>query len=365
MDFSWSPEQRVLRESARDVARDAVSRYGASTDAWMNGFAKEFAGELAAHGWIGMSWPASHGGCGGSPLDRFIVGEVMIAEGAPIAASWFADRQVGPAIIGFGTPDQQRRFLPGILAGESTWCIGMSEPGAGSDVAALRTSARREGRDWVINGQKIWTSFAALADYCYLICRTSHETRPHLGISEIVVPMDAPGITVRPIADMAGGHHFCEVFFDDVRVRADNLVGQEGAAFSQTMRQLEHERGGIDRLVSNRLIYLLARTRADLTKASVRQEVAALETAYHAGRLLVIRESLRQGPAGFSAVSKRFCTVHEQRVAQFAWSTLGMDATGWDLIGRALCYSPSYLIMGGTHEILGNIIGNRILALPR
>jgi alkylation response protein AidB-like acyl-CoA dehydrogenase len=246
-----------------------------------------------------------------------------------------------------------------------TWCIGMSEPGAGSDVAALRTSARRDGRHWVINGQKIWTSFAAVADYCYLICRTSTEARPHLGISEIVVPMDAPGITVRPIADMAGGHHFCEVFFDDVRVRADNLIGQEGAAFSQTMRQLEHERGGIDRLVSNRLIYLLARTRADLTRASVRQEVAALETAYHAGRLLVIRESLRQGPAGFSAVSKRFCTVHEQRVAQFAWSTLGMDATGWDLIGRALCYSPSYTIMGGTHEILGNIIGERVLALPR
>jgi alkylation response protein AidB-like acyl-CoA dehydrogenase len=289
----------------------------------------------------------------------------MIEEGAPIAASWFADRQIGPSLIAYGTDDQRRRFLPAILAGEATWCIGMSEPDAGSDVAGLRTSARRDGSDWVINGQKIWTSFAAHADYCYLICRTSSETKPHRGISEIVVPMATPGITVRPIVDMAGGRHFCEVYFDDVRVRPDNLIGTEGAAFSQTMRQLEHERGGIDRLVSNRLVYLLARRKADMTSSVVRQRVAALETGYHVGRLMVIRETLRQGPGGFSAVTKRFCTTHEQRVAEFTWSTLGMDATAWDFIGRALCYSPSYTIMGGAHEILGNILGERILGLPR
>ena len=365
MDFSWTSHQLALRERARAVAQDAVSRYGASSDAWMNGFSKQFSRELARHGWIGLNWPLEYGGKGAGALDRFIVGEVMIETGAPIAASWFADRQVGPAIIAFGTEDQRRRFLPDIVAGLSTWCIGMSEPGAGSDVAGLRTTARLEADGWLINGQKIWTSFAAEAEYCYLICRTSITDKPHEGISEIVVSMDTPGITVRPIADMAGGRHFCEVFFDDVRVRRDNLVGVEGAAFRQTMRQLEHERGGVDRLVSNRLVYLLARDRADLSDPRVRANVASLETGYHVGRLMVIRESLRQGPAAFSAVTKRFCTAHEQRVARFVWSTLGMDAAGWDHVGRALSYSPSYTIMGGTHEILGNIIGERILDLPR
>ena len=130
---------------------------------------------MAAHGWIGMTWPVELGGGGRPPIERLIVGEELIAAGAPIAAMWFADRQMGPTLIAFGAPDQQAEFLPGILSGETTWCIGMCEPEAGSDLAALRTQARRDGDDWVINGQKIWTSFGAVADYCYLICRTSTD----------------------------------------------------------------------------------------------------------------------------------------------------------------------------------------------
>ena len=149
---------------------------------------------------------------------------------------------MGPALLSYGTPDQQEEFLPGILAGETTWCIGMSEPNSGSDLASLQTRAVRDGDDFVIDGQKIWTSFAAVADYCYLICRTSTEGPPHAGISEVIVPMSTPGIEVRPIRDMTTNRHFCEVFFDDVRVPVANLVGTEGAAFKQTMRQLEHER---------------------------------------------------------------------------------------------------------------------------
>ena len=147
----------------------------------------------------------------------------------------------------------------------------------------------------MINGQKIWTSFAAVADYCYCICRTSTEGPPHAGISEIIVPMDTPGIEVRPITDMTTNRHFCEVFFTDVRVPAVNLVGTEGGAFKQTMRQLEHERGGIDRLVSNQALFRLACERADTTDPLVRQEIAALETGYRIGRILVIREVLEAG----------------------------------------------------------------------
>ncbi|MGD9700838.1 MAG: acyl-CoA dehydrogenase family protein [Acidimicrobiia bacterium] len=365
MDFTWTAEHDALRAQARQVAGEAVATYGRHNDSWINGFSKEFAAELAARGWIGMTWPSEFGGAGRPPIDRLIVAEELISAGAPIGAMWFADRQMGPTLIAYGTPEQQAAFLPGILAGETTWCIGMSEPDAGSDLASLTCSARRDGDEWVINGQKIWTSFGAVADYCYLICRTSADGPPHAGISEIVVPMDSPGIEVRPITDMTANRHFCEVFYTDVRVPVTNLVGTEGGAFKQTMRQLEHERGGIDRLVSNHALYRSALDRADLTDPLLRQEVAALESAYRIGRILVVREVLRQAPAGFSAATKCFCTEHEWRVAQFVSRVLGADATLWSPITAGLCYAPGYTIMGGTSNVLRNILGERVLGLPK
>ncbi len=365
MEFAWSPDQIELREQARKVATEAVARYGRHNDSWINGYSKDFAKELAAHGWIGMTWPAAFGGGGRPPIERLIVGEELIRAGAPIAAMWFADRQMGPTLIAYGRPDQQQEFLPKILSGETTWCIGMSEPNAGSDLAGLTTSAVRDGDDWVINGQKIWTSFAEVADYCYLICRTTTEGPPHAGISEIIVSMDSPGIDVRPIKDMTTNRHFCEVFFTDVRVPALNLVGSEGAAFKQTMGQLEHERGGVDRLVSNHALYLQAREHADTSNPLVRQEIASLEIAYRIGRILVIRESLKQAPAGFSAATKCFCTEHEVRVADFVSRVLGARATLWDQTTQGLCYAPGYTIMGGTSNVMRNILGERVLGLPR
>jgi alkylation response protein AidB-like acyl-CoA dehydrogenase len=221
----------------------------------------------------------------------------------------------------------------------------------------------------VINGQKIWTSFAEVADYCYLICRTAAHGPPHQGISEIIVPMRTPGVEVRPITDMTTNRHFCEVFFTDVRVPAANLVGVEGNAFKQTMRQLEHERGGIDRLVSNRALFDIAvaraRERGATADPGVRQEIAALESAYRIGRVLVAREVLGQAPAGFSAATKCFCTEHEWRVAQFVTRVLGPEATLWNDVTRGLVYAPGYTIMGGTSNIMRNIIGERVLGLPR
>ncbi len=365
MEFAWTPEQNELRARARKVASAAVERLGRSNDSWINGYSKEFATEMSAQGWIGMTWPTEFGGGGRPAIERLIVGEELIAAGAPIAAMWFADRQMGPTLITYGRPDQQAEFLPRILSGETTWCIGMSEPNAGSDLASLKTSAVRDGDDWVINGQKIWTSFGEVADYCYLICRTTTEGPPHAGISEIIVPMDTPGIEVRPIKDMTTNRHFCEVFFTDVRVPVINLVGTEGAAFKQTMRQLEHERGGIDRLVSNHALYLLARERADTSSPIVRQEIAALEIAYRIGRILVVREALQQAPAGFSAATKCFCTEHEVQVAEFVSRTLGPEATLWNQVTQGLCYAPGYTIMGGTSNVMRNILGERVLGLPR
>ncbi|MEM1334879.1 MAG: acyl-CoA dehydrogenase family protein, partial [Actinomycetota bacterium] len=236
---------------------------------------------------------------------------------------------------------------------------------SGSDLASLQTSAVRDGDDFVVNGQKIWTSFGADADYCYLICRTSTDGPPHRGISEIIVPMDTPGIEIRPITDMTTNRHFCEVWFSDVRVPVANLVGVEGNAFKQTMAQLEHERGGIDRLVSNQALYELAKQRADRTDPVVRQEMARIETGYTLGRILVAREVLRQAPAGFSAATKCFCTEHEQVVARFVARVLGAEATLWTDVTRGLAYDPAYTIMGGTSDIMRNILGERVLGLPR
>jgi len=366
LDFAWTADQEVLRAEAAAMAAAAVTTYGRSNDSWINGYSKEFSRELGARGWIGMTW--SQNEYSGSPrpaIDRLIVGEEMIKAGAPIGASWFADRQMGPALLTYGTPDQQAEFLPGIVSGDTTWCIGMSEPNSGSDLASLKTSAVLDGDSWIINGQKIWTSFGAVSDFVYLICRTRQEGPPHAGISEIIVPMETPGIEVRPIKDLTTNRHFCEVFFTDVRVPKGNLVGVEGAAFKQTMAQLEHERGGIDRLVSNYALYKIACERADTSNPLVRQEIARLETDYRIGRILVVREVLRQAPAGFSAATKCFCTEHEQRVADFVSRTLGMEATLWDDVVKGLCYGPAYTIMGGMSGIMRNILGERVLGLPR
>lgn len=369
MRFSLDTSQERLRNEAEQFAKEAVATFGYSPDSWISGYSKPCAAALAERGWIGMHWPTAAGGGGASAFDRAIVAEVLITHGVPIGASWFADRQMGPTLIAFGTPEQQTQYLPSMLDGSATWCIGMSEPEAGSDLASLRTRAVRDGNEWVITGQKIWTSFAAVADYCYLICRTSDAEKPHEGISEIIVPLDGrTGIDIRPIRDATGGTHFCEIFFDEVRVPVDSLVGVEGNSWRQTMRQLEHERGGIDRLVSNRAVALGARAhlaKLDTPSPTHLDELASIELGYRIGRLLVFRETLQQGPRNFSAVTKTFCTELEQQVAHFAASVFGAEAMLQSPWAHAVTYAPAYTIMGGTAHILRNIIAERMLSLPR
>lgn len=365
LDFAMRPEWEELRARAKAVALEGVAHYGLCHDSWVNGYSKDFAKVLAAEGWIGMTWPTEVGGGGRPGIERIIMAEEMISVGAPISASWVADRQMGPAIYTYGTDDQKAEFLPGMLSGEDTWCIGMSEPDAGSDLAALATSAVRDGDDFVVNGQKIWTSLAAHADYCYLICRTNNTGKPHQGVSELIVPMDLAGIEVRPVTDMIGNAHFCEVFFTDVRVPAENIIGVEGDAFRQTMTQLGNERGGIDRLVSNRPLYDLALGEADCDDPLVRQEIASIEMGYRVGRLLVYQGALGQGMKDFSAATKAYCTEHEQRVARFAARVLGPTGLVGEELPNAIAYEPAYTIQGGTSTIMRNILGERVLGLPR
>lgn len=370
MDFELSPELLALRDEALDVGRAAAAGSDHTEESWIAVPDRTFSLELAKRGWLGMTWPTEVGGGGRSPLERFVVYEALLSTGAPMATSWFADRQMGPTLLQFGTPDQQRQHIPRILDGTSAWSIGMSEPDAGSDVASIRTRAVRDGADFVVNGQKIWNSGAAMADFIYLICRTDPDAPAHKGMSELIVDMHSPGITIKPIRDMTGSDHFCEVFFEDVRVPAENLVGELNGSFSQVMRQMEHERGGPDRLLSNRKLYDDCLPHADTTDPLVRQEIAAIETGYRIGRLLVLREVMGQAPKQFSAATKTFCTELEQRIASFCAATLGPHSLLAEpglggRVARNVAYAPAYTIMGGTSQILRNILGERVLDLPR
>ena len=370
LDLALPADLAALAAEAREVGRAWADRCDVREDSWIVGHDAAVARDLAARGWLGMTWPVAAGGGGRSALERFIVFEALISAGAPIAAAWFADRQIGPTLLEFGTPEQQERFLPDILSGKAMWGIGMSEPDAGSDVSAIRTRAVRDGDTYVVDGQKIWTSGAAHADFVYLVARTDPDAPPHKGLSELIVDLRSPGVSVVPIVDMTGSNHFCEVWFDGVRVPADDLVGAPNGSFKQIMRQMEHERGGIDRLVSNRRLYDDVLALADRSDPLVRQEVAALETGYRLGRLLVLREVLGQAPKGFSAATKTFCTEHEQRVAEFCARVLGPGATLADpglraRLARNLAYAPAYTIMGGTTQVLRNILAERVLGLPR
>ncbi|WP_426573057.1 acyl-CoA dehydrogenase family protein [Aquihabitans sp. McL0605] len=379
MDFDLSPSLTALAAEARAVGSAGADRRAIREDGWLMGHDPGFALELAERGWLGMTWPTSVGGGGRDPIERFIVFEALIGEGAPLAACYFADRQIGPTLLQYGTPEQQARWLPGILSGTDVWCIGMSEPDAGSDVASLRTRAERrtDGRGgWRIDGAKVWTSGAAHARWCYLIARTDPTAKPHAGLSEFVVDMHAPGIEVRPIVDATGDGHFCEVRFEGVDVAADQLIGEENGSFRQVMRQMEHERGGIDRLMSNQRLYADVLPYARRGDPLVRQQIAAIETGYRLGRLLVLREVLGQAPAQFSAAAKTFCTEHEQRVAAFCATVLGAGSTAFEgseaegaalarRVARNVAYAPAYTIMGGTTQILRTIIAERVLGLPR
>ncbi len=378
MDFTLDPLLTDLAAQATKLGAWGASRRRFSEDGWLIGYDPEFAQALAKQGWIGMTWPRAVGGAERTAIERFVVTEALITAGAPLAATYFADRQIGPTLLQFGSPEQVTRWIPGILAGTSMWCVGMSEPDAGSDVASIHTRATRtQGGDWSISGSKIWTSGAAHAQWCYLIARTDPEAPAHRGLSEFIVAMDSPGISVSPIVDATGDNHFCEVVFDNVSVPANQLVGVENESFSQVMRQMEHERGGIDRLVSNRRLLLDVLPQADTASPLLRQRISRLETDYRIGRLMVLREVLGQAPKAFSAATKTFCTEYEQRVAAFCVDVLGADSLAWDSetvsaraslaerVARGVMYAPAYTLMGGTTQILRNIIAERVLGLPR
>jgi alkylation response protein AidB-like acyl-CoA dehydrogenase len=380
MDFALTPAQEAFRGEIRSFLATEVPPEATFEDGWITGFSPEFSRKLGARGWIGLTWPTQYGGQEKTYLDRVILTEELLRAGAPVAAHWLGDRQIGPALLSYGSEDQRKELLPRITRGELVFCLGMSEPGSGSDLASLRTKAVEEGDHFVISGQKIWTSFAHVADYIYLVARTDPNAPKHKGISEFIIDMTLSGVTVRPLVDLTGEHHFNEVFFDNVRVPKHWMIGEKNRGWYQIASQLDYERSGIERLLSNYPLFRDAVTYAQekgFTKDPlVRNQLAQLHVELELGRFMVYRVAwlLTQGfvPNYEAAMAKCYCTEIEQRIAQTVSSLLGDYAVlmpgspAARLAGRAAreyLYAPAYTIQGGTSNVLRNIMAIRGLGL--
>ncbi|MBO2447738.1 acyl-CoA dehydrogenase family protein [Actinomadura barringtoniae] len=250
MDFSMGPAAAELRAELRRLVAEHVPRgyLGAFTDDPEDlETAQKFCRLLAERGLLCPAWPREYGGWGASPWEQTVVREEMWAHQEPRGAQYMGVNWVGPTIMRHGTPEQSRRHLPPIARGEVIWCQGFSEPDAGSDLASLRTTARPDGDGWLISGQKVWTSYATMARWCFLLARTARRERRQEGLTIFLVPMDAPGIEVRPIGSLMGPHHLNEVFFNDVRVTAADVLGDVDGGWAVVQEVLSFERVGIAR----------------------------------------------------------------------------------------------------------------------
>lgn len=381
MNFALSREQEAFRSRVREFLSSEVSTEARVEDGWISGYSREFSRKLGEQGWIGLTWPKQYGGQEKSYLDRLILTEELLRAGAPVAAHWLGDRQVGPALLAYGSEEQKREILPRVCRGEVVFCLGMSEPGSGSDLASLSTRAEETGDRYVLNGQKIWTSFAHVADYAYLVARTDPDAPKHRGISEFLVDMQTPGVDVRPLVDATGEHHFNEVFFDNVEVPKTSLIGEKNRGWYQIASQLDYERSGIERLLSNYPLFQdavrYAREHGLTTDPRVRDTLSRLHIDLEVGRSMVYKVAwlLTQGsvPNYEAAMAKCFCTEVEQRIASAVSELLGdyavllPESSHARLAGRAAreyVYAPAYTIQGGTSNILRNIIAVRGLGLP-
>ena len=253
MDFRLSDEQVKFRQEVGDFLEGEIKQglWEPSCDAWIMGHDPEFTKRVSQKGWIGLTWPKEYGGQGRSYVDRLILTEEMLRYGAPAACHLFADRQIGGAIVHYGTDQQKKELLPMILKGEAYVGLGMSEPDAGSDLASLKTKATEDGDEFIIDGQKTWTSGGGKMNWIYLVARTDPEAPKHKGISEFFFRTDLPGVRVAPIADITGGVHFNEVFFENVRIPKTSLIGERNRGFYQILNQLDYERSGMERLMAN------------------------------------------------------------------------------------------------------------------
>jgi len=338
------------------------------------GFDVETTKRIAAMGWIGLTWPKQYGGGERTALERYVMNEELLAAALPVGAHWVADRQSGPVLLKFGTETQKRFYLPKIVAGECYFCIGMSEPESGSDLASLKARAEKVEGGWRINGRKIWTTNAHRVHYMITLVRTSTvEGSRHAGLSQLIVDLTLPGVSVTPIISMAGEHDFNEVLLEDVFVPDDALIGAEGNGWNQVSAELAYERSGPERWLSSfRLISELVDVLGPDAQPASLEELGRLLSHLLALRQLSmsVASMIQRGlsPNLEAAIVKDLGTKFEQeavRVVRNIVASEDLTGTGRNarlkrLLAHAQIYAPAFTVRGGTNEILRGIIARGI-----
>jgi alkylation response protein AidB-like acyl-CoA dehydrogenase len=359
------PEPPAL-EGAAELRREVREWLGGQDfeprcDAWLGGFDPAFSRRLAARGWVGMTWPARYGGQERSPLERHVVIEELLAAGAPVAAHWVADRQTGPMLLRYGSERQREELLPRMARAECFFSIGMSEPDSGSDLASVRSTARRVEGGWLVSGTKVWTSHAHHADYMLMLVRTSRGERKHEGLSQLILDLGAEGVTVRPVRLLTGKHHFNEVVMRDAFVPEDMLVGEEGAGWRQVVSELAFERSGPERLLSTYPLY----AELQLSAGSEPDARVAEQTGRLAARLLALRRlsfsvaaaiAAGDAPAVEAALVKDAGTRFESEVIDVARASGFAGEPLRRLLREAVLSAPGFTLRGGTSEILRGVV---------
>jgi len=337
---------------------------------------RAFSAKLAAQGWLGMALPARYGGHDRSAVDRFVVTEELLRWGAPVGHHWVADRQTGPVINRFGSEEQKQRFLPPICRGELSFAIGMSEPEAGSDLAAVRTRATRADGGWLVNGTKVWTSGAHESDWFVVLCRTGGDAEDrHAGLSQLIVDLRSEGLTVSAIPFLSGHRDFNEVVLEDVFVPDELVLGEVGAGWAQNTSELAYERGGPERWLSTYLLVEeLLRSRPEVfgsgPAGTVLGRLAARWWAIRRLSLSVARMiDSGEAPAVQSALVKEMGTSFEQDILEDVQGLVAVEPTREAdsaferLLYEAVLSGPSFTIRGGTNEILRSVASKGLGAL--
>jgi alkylation response protein AidB-like acyl-CoA dehydrogenase len=407
VDLTYPPEAEAFRAEIRAWLEENLPEGWFEDDFELSGeerqqFNKEWTIRLHEGGWLCASWPEEYGGKGLSTMESVVLAEEFHRAGAPMRADFFGDTLVGPTILQWGTEEQKREFIPKIQSGEISWCQGFSEPDAGSDLASLKTKAVLDGDEWVITGQKIWTTQAGYADYIFVLARTDPDAPKHKGISYLLCPMKQPGIEVRPITQIDGSAEFYEVFFDEARCPGENVVGGVNEGWKVAMTTLGFERGTSATTGHRRFekewedIVELARGNGAAADPRVRQGLAHAWSKVQIMRInglrslsAVLHDRKDKGVAALGATNKMFWSEYHRDVMELAIDVAG--AHGQILTGRpgveeavpgygrrrgsdrypasvmqsSFFFSRSETIWGGTAQIQRNIVGERVLGLPK
>jgi alkylation response protein AidB-like acyl-CoA dehydrogenase len=388
MDFNYSPDQEAYRHEVRTWLEanqppplTAEERERIDEDLlWVRN--KRWHKKLYEKGWVGLNWPKEYGGRGATFIEQLIIQQELSRLNLPQGINVLGIIMTGPALMQWGTDEQKERYLKPILTADEIWCEGMSEPGAGSDLASIQTRAELHGDEFIVNGQKVWTTYAHRSDFCQLFVRTDPDVPKHKGMSALLVDMRSPGVTVKPLKQITGDSEFNEIFFEEVRVPKENLLGPLNAGWQVLVNTLMHERFGISETIGGSEVIFgqlvdMARSAGAADDDEIRQQIAqfAIEvTAKKYNGLRGLSKRLKgQQPGAESSIGKLISTDLSQRMTKFASRLLG----GYATIERKSPFAPDgdwmrrilhvemLTIAGGTSAVQKNMIGERILQLPK